>query len=100
MRQTPDIATYRQSRMPGRSDELLPKRDVWGRSIINEGGIGPDILSPIWTSFAMADRTISAARPFFGRADSRLGEILSGAYLVLIQRGSGLLHLSSIRLNH
>src|SRR3546814_14481858 len=37
------------SRMPGQSDNLLPKRDVWGQPITSEGGVGPDILSPIWT---------------------------------------------------
>ena len=50
MRETPDIGSYMQSRMPGQSDDLLPKRDVWGQPIVSEGGVGPDILSPIWTS--------------------------------------------------
>lgn len=50
MRETPDIASYMSSRMPGQSDQLLPKRDVWGQPIVSEGGVGPDILSPIWTS--------------------------------------------------
>src|SRR3546814_2289080 len=48
-RETPDIPTYMSSRMPGQSDNLLPKRDVWGQPITSEGGVGPDILSPIWT---------------------------------------------------
>jgi hypothetical protein len=50
MRETPDIGSYMQSRMPGKSDELFPKRDVWGQPIVSEGGVGPDIVSPIWTS--------------------------------------------------
>lgn len=50
MRETPDIASYMSSRLPGESDNLLPKRDVWGQPIVSQGGIGPDILSPIWTS--------------------------------------------------
>lgn len=50
MRETPDIASYMSSRVPGQSDELLPKRDVWGQPIVGEGGVGPDILSPIWTT--------------------------------------------------
>lgn len=50
MRETPDIPTYMSSRMPGHSDELFPKRDVWGQPIVAEGGVGPDILSPIWTT--------------------------------------------------
>jgi hypothetical protein len=49
-RETPDIASTIQSRLPGLSDNLLPKRDVWGRPLVNEGGLGPDIVSPIWTS--------------------------------------------------
>lgn len=50
MRETPDIASYMSSRMPGLSDDLLPKRDIWGQPITGEGGMGPDIISPIWTS--------------------------------------------------
>lgn len=49
-RETDDTMDYVQSRIPGLSDNLLPKRDVWGQPIVNEGGIGPDIVSPIWTS--------------------------------------------------
>lgn len=48
-RETPDIASAIQNRLPGLSDNLLPKRDVWGQPIVSEGGVGPDILSPIWT---------------------------------------------------
>ncbi|MEL0155497.1 hypothetical protein [Sphingopyxis sp.] len=55
LRETPDTTTYIQSRVPGLSGKLLPKRDVWGRPIETEGGIGPDIISPIWTSTAKAD---------------------------------------------
>jgi hypothetical protein len=55
MREAPDIASYMQSRMPGLTDELLPRRDVWGRPIVSEGGVGPDILSPIWTSTDQKD---------------------------------------------
>ncbi|WP_263588421.1 thermonuclease family protein [Sphingopyxis sp. GC21] len=55
LRETPDTTSYIQSRVPGLSGKLLPKRDVWGRPIETEGGIGPDIISPIWTSTAKAD---------------------------------------------
>jgi len=50
MRDAPDIGSYMSSRMPGMSDELFPKRDVWGQPIVSEGGVGPNIVSPIWTS--------------------------------------------------
>ncbi|PAL24541.1 thermonuclease family protein [Sphingopyxis sp. GW247-27LB] len=55
MRETESTLDYVQSRVPGLSDNLLPKRDVWGRPIEKEGGVGPDIMSPIWTSTAKAD---------------------------------------------
>lgn len=55
MREAPDAMTTVQSRVPGLSDNLLPKRDVWGRPIEKEGGLGPDILSPIWTSTEKGD---------------------------------------------
>lgn len=61
MRETPDIASYMSSRMPGQSDQLLPKRDVWGQPIVSEGGVGPDILSPIWTSTDRNDPITSEA---------------------------------------
>lgn len=48
-RETPSMGTAIQNRIPGLSDNLLPKRDVWGQPIVSEGGVGPDILSPIWT---------------------------------------------------
>lgn len=55
LRETPDPESTIRSRVPGLSDNLLPKRDVWGRPIQKEGGLGPDILSPIWKSTAKAD---------------------------------------------
>lgn len=48
-RESDGVLEYLQSRIPGLSNNLLPKRDVWGQPIVNEGGVGPDIVSPIWT---------------------------------------------------
>ena len=59
-RETPDVGSYMSSRMPGMSDGLLPKRDVWGRPITSEGGVGPDIISPIWTSTDKQDPVTAA----------------------------------------
>lgn len=59
-REAPDIASYMSSRMPGMSDGLLPKRDVWGQPITSQGGVGPDIISPIWTSKDRADPVAAA----------------------------------------
>jgi DnaJ-domain-containing protein 1 len=33
---------------PGKSQEVFPKRDVFGRPIKREGAVGPDILSPVF----------------------------------------------------
>jgi hypothetical protein len=55
VREVDGTGEYIQSRLPGMSDDLMPKRDVWGRPIVKEGGIGPDIMSPIWTSTEKAD---------------------------------------------
>lgn len=55
MRETDGVGDAIRSRVPGLSDDLLPKRDIWGRPIKGEGGIGPDIVSPIWTSTAKND---------------------------------------------
>ncbi|MES2493996.1 MAG: thermonuclease family protein [Pseudomonadota bacterium] len=39
-----------QARVPGLSRDLMPRRDVWGRAVTSEGGIGPDIASPAYES--------------------------------------------------
>ncbi|MBA4305178.1 MAG: hypothetical protein C0429_00415 [Sphingopyxis sp.] len=49
-RERNDIADAIQNRIPGLSDNLYPTRDVFGEPIVSEGGVGPDILSPIWQS--------------------------------------------------
>jgi hypothetical protein len=48
-----------QARVPGLSDNLPAKRDVFGAEVRNEGGIGPDIASPIWTKDAKNDPIIA-----------------------------------------
>ena len=39
-----------KSRVPGWSKTLPPRRNLWGDPIALEGGLGPDILSPIYVS--------------------------------------------------
>ena len=38
------------SRIPGTSDQIMPRRNTRGEPIVREGGIGPDILSPAYVS--------------------------------------------------
>jgi hypothetical protein len=49
-----------RARIPGASSSLLPKRDVLGRELTSEGGLGPNIVSPIWESTRRNDPTINA----------------------------------------
>jgi hypothetical protein len=39
-----------KSRIPGYSDDLPPRRNIFGEPIVLSGGLGPDIMSPIYTS--------------------------------------------------
>jgi len=44
-----------KSRIPGYSDTLPPRRNIFGEPVVLEGGVGPDIMSPIYTSTAKDD---------------------------------------------
>lgn len=55
MRETPDVASAIQSRIPGLTDDLLPKRDIWGEPITQEDAPGPNIISPLWVSTGKND---------------------------------------------
>ena len=60
LRDAKSILDSIRSRVPGLSSSLLPRRDVLGQEIRNEGGLGPDIVSPIWTSKARRDPVVRA----------------------------------------
>lgn len=49
-REAKTIGEQVQSRIPGLSDDLRPRLDAWGRPILKEGGLGPDIVSPVYRS--------------------------------------------------
>ena len=44
-----------RSRIPGLSEDLPPRRNIFGEPIVLEGGIGPDIMSPVYTSSVKPD---------------------------------------------
>jgi len=50
LRQTLTVRDRIYSRLPGYSKDLPPRLNLWGESIILEGGLGFDIVSPIYTS--------------------------------------------------
>ena len=45
-----EIVNAVKADIPGLSDNLPPRRNFWGEAIVPEGGVGPDFLSPIYTS--------------------------------------------------
>ena len=49
-----------RARVPGLSTSVVPRRDAFGREQRNEGGLGPDIMSPVWTSTAKRDPVVEA----------------------------------------
>lgn len=54
-RETETMGDALKARIPGMRDDLLPRRDIWGNIIRNEGGVGPDFLTPVWASKALED---------------------------------------------
>jgi hypothetical protein len=49
LRDTQTVLDKIKSRIPGYSDDLPPRRNLFGEPITLSGGLGPDILSPIYT---------------------------------------------------
>lgn len=45
-----------KSRTPGYSVTVPPRRNIWGEAIVLQGGLGPDIISPIYTSTRENDK--------------------------------------------
>lgn len=50
LRATQGIIEKIKSRIPGYSEDLPPRRNIFGEPIVLSGGIGPDIMSPIYLS--------------------------------------------------
>lgn len=69
-----------RARVPGLSNDLLPKRDVFGEEIRNEGGVGPNLASPIWTGTAK-DEPAAAAALESGASIGPVGRDVGGARL-------------------
>ena len=55
LREVESIMDQIKSRVPGQRETLTPKLNLWGEPIKLTGGIGPDILSPVYTSFDKND---------------------------------------------
>lgn len=44
-----------KNRLPEYREDLPPRRNLWGDPIVLEGGLGPDLMSPIYTSTVKDD---------------------------------------------
>jgi len=49
VRATYDVIEQAQSRIPGLSKDLPPRRNLWGEPLVLEGGLGWDFVSPFYT---------------------------------------------------
>lgn len=58
MKATYSIIDHIKSRTPGLSEDLPPRRNVFGEKVVLQGGLGPDILSPVYTSEVKRDLVI------------------------------------------
>jgi hypothetical protein len=45
-----------KSRLPGYSETLQPRLNLWGDPIVLSGGLGPDLISPVYTSDIKPDK--------------------------------------------
>lgn len=52
---TQGILEKLRSRIPGYSDDLPPRRNIFGEPVVLSGGLGPDIMSPIYVSVDKKD---------------------------------------------
>lgn len=55
LREARTLVDSLKSRIPGVSQTLMPKRDLWGNEIVREGALGPDRVSPIYQSTVKDD---------------------------------------------
>jgi len=56
LRQTDTVLEKVKSRIPGVSKSLLPRRNFYGEPIKLEGGVGPDIISPVYINHKKNDK--------------------------------------------
>lgn len=55
MREVDTILDAFRNKVPGFSTDLPPHRNLWGDPILMEGALGPDFLSPLYTSSVKDD---------------------------------------------
>lgn len=56
MREVNSIMDAFKAKLPGYSSDLPPHRNIWGEPVLLEGGFGPDLLSPFYSSTVKDDK--------------------------------------------
>jgi hypothetical protein len=52
MRDTRTALDRIKSRIPGYSDDVPARLNLWGEPIVLSGGLGPDLISPLYSSYS------------------------------------------------
>lgn len=76
-REVDGVADAVKARIPYLSKTLPAKRDIWGKPVVSEGGIGPDIISPLWVSTRKNDpvnKALLEAGVHVGTPDKTIGD--------------------------
>lgn len=59
MRETDTLMDTIKSRVPGMSEKLPARMNLWGQPIARGDALGPDIVSPIWESVDNKDKALA-----------------------------------------
>lgn len=75
LREAETVLDAIKERVPGYRETLAMRRDVFGEPIRSEGGVGPDIVSPVYEKAAKNDKTIAELlrlKSFVGRLEKQI----------------------------
>lgn len=78
LRETELLLDGIKDRVPGYRETLAIRRDVFGEPIKSEGGLGPDLFSPIYTRQARSDPTMAEMlrlELYPGRLEKKIGGV-------------------------
>jgi hypothetical protein len=78
MRETDGLMDTIKSRVPGLSDELPARMNLWGEPVERGDALGPDILSPIWVGHEKGDPVMSEVnrlRVKLSKPDRTIGDV-------------------------
>lgn len=78
MRETDTLLSTIKSRVPGMSDKLPARMNLWGEPITRGNALGPDIVSPIWVGTDKKDKALAEVdrlRLNLSRPNRKIGDV-------------------------